>query len=60
MITFIALDNNNAMLRPIAIGKHDGRWFGRTDLWRFGFRFTGWAFWAYLVAWGTALYSLLR
>lgn len=36
----ILLDVNNRMFRPIAIGKNEGRWFVRTDLWFVGFRVT--------------------
>lgn len=37
MITKISLDENNRMVR-IGVGKHDGRWFFRVDLWYVGFR----------------------
>lgn len=36
----IPLDVNNRMFRPIGIGKNEGRWFVRTDLWFVGFRVT--------------------
>ena len=37
MITRIPLDTANRMLR-IGVGKHDGHWFARIDLWFFGVR----------------------
>lgn len=40
MIDKIELDRNNRMLRR-GFGKHEGRWFGRIDLWWSGYRFTG-------------------
>lgn len=39
MITTIALDENNRMLR-FGFGKHDGNWFVRADLWFRGFRWS--------------------
>lgn len=39
-ITKIDLDSNNRMIRA-GFGKHDGKWFGRVDLWFFGYRITG-------------------
>lgn len=36
----IPLDVNNRMFRPIAVGKNEGRWFIRTDLWFVGYRLT--------------------
>lgn len=38
--TKIPLDVNNRMFRPIAVGKNEGRWFIRTDLWFVGYRLT--------------------
>lgn len=38
-LTKISLDANR-MLR-IGIGKHEGSWFARLDLWWIGFRLTG-------------------
>jgi hypothetical protein len=38
-LTRIDLDKQNRMLR-IGIGKNDGRWFARIDLWCVGFRIT--------------------
>jgi hypothetical protein len=38
-VTRIDLDAANRMLR-IGVGKHDGRWFARIDLWARGWRFT--------------------
>lgn len=39
-LTKINLDLNNRMLR-VGLGKHEGKWFFRVDLWFFGFRITG-------------------
>ena len=39
-LTKINLDVNNRMLR-LGLGKHEGKWFFRVDLWFFGFRITG-------------------
>jgi hypothetical protein len=36
-LTRVDLDKQNRMLR-IGIGKNDGRWFARIDLWYVGFR----------------------
>jgi len=33
----IPLSKNNRMLR-LGFGKNEGRWFGRIDLWFYGFR----------------------
>lgn len=38
-LTKIELDAANRMLR-IGLGKHDGVWFARVDLWFVGFRIT--------------------
>lgn len=38
MITKIKLDKNNRMLR-IGLGKHEGAWFARIDLWFIGIRY---------------------
>jgi hypothetical protein len=35
----IALNKDNRMLR-LGIGKNDGNWFARVDLWFVGFRIT--------------------
>lgn len=35
---FISLDKQNAMFRPICIGKHEGKWFFRSDWWIGGIR----------------------
>lgn len=35
--TIIHLDSKNRMVR-LGIGKHDGTWFARADLWWFGVR----------------------
>ncbi|WCO82140.1 hypothetical protein vBPpSSYP_158 [Pseudomonas phage vB_PpS_SYP] len=37
MITKIKLDEKNRMVR-IGLGKNEGRWFFRIDLWSVGFR----------------------
>lgn len=37
--TTIKLDTQNRMLR-IGVGKNDGNWFARIDLWCIGFRIT--------------------
>lgn len=37
MIDIIHLDKNNRMLR-IGLGKHEGKWFVRVDLWFIGYR----------------------
>jgi hypothetical protein len=36
-LTKISLDKANRMVR-LGIGKHDGHWFARIDLWFFGIR----------------------
>lgn len=38
-VTKIPLEINNRMLR-IGLGKNDGNWFARIDLWMFGIRIT--------------------
>jgi len=38
-LTRISLDKDNRMLR-LGIGKNDGNWFARVDLWYIGFRIT--------------------
>ncbi len=38
-LTKIDLDKQNRMLR-IGLGKNEGRWFARLDLWCVGFRIT--------------------
>ena len=40
MITRLKLEPQNEMLR-FGIGRNEGRWFFRIDLWRVGFRLTG-------------------
>ena len=36
-MTKIPLDKDNRMVR-IGLGKHEGKWFFRVDLWWFGLR----------------------
>lgn len=36
--TKLDMDKNNRMFTLIRIGKNDGKWFVRTDLWWIGFR----------------------
>lgn len=38
-VTRIDMERSNRMLR-IGFGQHDGRWFARVDLWRWGWRLT--------------------
>jgi len=38
-LTKLTMDEKNRMLR-VAIGKNDGRWFFRIDLWSVGYRIT--------------------
>jgi len=38
-LTKLSLDKDNRMLR-LGIGKNDGNWFARVDLWAIGFRIT--------------------
>ena len=38
-LTVIRLDPSNRMLRA-GVGKHNGRWFARVDLWWVGLRVT--------------------
>jgi hypothetical protein len=38
-VTKLLLDTNNRMIR-VGIGKNEGRWFARVDLWKVGFRLT--------------------
>lgn len=38
-VTWIPLDVNNRMIR-LGVGKHEGKWFGRVDLWSIGIRVT--------------------
>lgn len=51
MITRIRMSPGNRMFRPFAFGQHDGRTFGRTDLWWVGWRFTDVALTVYLTFW---------
>lgn len=39
MITRISLDKSNRMLR-VGVGKNNGKWFARIDLWWKGWRLT--------------------
>ena len=38
-VTKLSLDIANRMLR-IGVGKHEGKWFFRVDLWSVGYRIT--------------------
>jgi hypothetical protein len=38
-VTKLSLDTDNRMLR-IGVGKHEGKWFFRVDLWTTGWRIT--------------------
>lgn len=38
-LTTITMEPNNRMVR-LGVGKHDGKWFARIDLWFIGFRLT--------------------
>jgi hypothetical protein len=38
-LTKIKLDHQNRMLR-MGVGKNEGNWFARVDLWYIGFRIT--------------------
>jgi hypothetical protein len=38
-LTKLELDEKNRMVR-VGLGKHDGNWFFRVDLWCVGFRIT--------------------
>lgn len=40
MMTKVVMDEANRMVR-LGIGKNEGRWFARIDLWWIGYRLTG-------------------